>query len=58
MAAEGDSKTVEQEGVGSYCLGIPRFSCPNRPDTAEYLDWMRGWDDAERLDKQDNPHGT
>ena len=56
MAAEGDSKTVEEEGIDAYCLGIPRFSCPYRPDTTEYRDWMRGWDDAERLDRQDKPN--
>jgi ribosome modulation factor len=52
-----DSRAVE-EGVDAYCVGLPRHACPYAAGSAEYLDWMRGWDEAREIDLEqpDEPH--
>lgn len=41
------------EGLDAYCLRIPRNACPHAPGTPEHHDWLRGWDEAEAIDRED-----
>ena len=51
-----DTRAVD-EGVDAYCASIPRRACPYELGTAGYLDWMRGWDEAEAADFEEYADG-
>ena len=46
--------TAFDEGTDAYCTGASRSACPYPPDTAEHLEWMRGWSDAALIDRAEN----
>jgi ribosome modulation factor len=46
------------EGIEAYSNGLPRFACPYAPDTSEYREWMRGWDEVAWLDIEDHADWT
>ena len=50
-----DTKELD-EGVDAYCLFQPRSACPYAASSREAQDWLRGWDEAKRIDEE-YPHG-
>jgi hypothetical protein len=48
---EHDS-TAFDEGGDAYCRGIARSDCLYEPGTRGYGDWLQGWEDAERIDRE------
>ena len=47
--ASMDSDAVD-EGADAYCAGLSRRDCPHPPGTQDRIDWLHGWDEAERID--------
>ena len=41
------------EGADAYCYRIARSDCLYEPGSREHSDWLRGWDEAERIDSED-----
>jgi hypothetical protein len=56
MSSRRDS-TPFDEGTDAYCLGLPRSACPYPSDTAEYFEWMRGWYEAQKIDREESGEG-
>jgi ribosome modulation factor len=46
--------TAFDEGTDAYCAGKTRSACPYPLDTAEHLEWTRGWNDAAIIDRAEN----
>jgi len=42
------------EGAEAYCYSIARCDCLYEPGTREHGDWLRGWDEAARIDHEDS----
>lgn len=42
-----------EEGTDAFCRGTPRNACPYPDGTQEHDDWVRGWDDAQRISHQE-----
>jgi hypothetical protein len=38
-----------EEGTDAYCRGSARSSCPYPPGSRSFAEWMRGWDDAQKI---------
>jgi len=47
--ASMDSDEVD-EGADAYCAAVSRRDCPHPLGTQDRIDWLRGWDEAERID--------
>ncbi len=46
MALAGDPY---EEGRTACERGVPRANCPYELESAEYLAWIEGWDEAEEV---------
>ena len=51
--AEHDGHRFD-EGAEAYCYNIARSDCLYEPGTPEHGDWLRGWDEAARIDQEEN----
>jgi ribosome modulation factor len=55
MVRKLDTKAIE-EGIDAYCQGVRREACPYPAATREHHDWLMGWEEAAKIDREDHPN--
>ena len=57
MRDQDQSKAFD-EGMDAYFAGLAPHLCPYEQGSQECSDWVRGWKEADRLDREDaKQHG-
>jgi ribosome modulation factor len=44
---------AETEGVDAFCFGMGQAACPYPARTEAGKAWLRGWNDAAKIDKEE-----
>lgn len=58
LVRQGSDGDPETEGVDAYCLGTSRRGCTYTAQTPEALAWVRGWDEAAKIDRENGANET
>jgi len=48
-----DQSKAFNEGMDAYFAGLAPHLCPYEEGTQDCADWVRGWKEADRLDRED-----
>jgi ribosome modulation factor len=49
---------VETVGLDAYCSGVPRSRCPYAFGSENCKAWLRGWDEAAKICREDDADWT